>query len=61
MDESPRGQLRTPSTEAHWGSLRAAPKRVPHYGRDRSDRATWGAASRRPKLLPKSIFAHSTA
>eukprot|EP00969_Alexandrium_andersonii_P076741 3383441-Alexandrium_andersonii.AAC.1 len=28
--------------------------------RERSDRATWGAASRRPKLLRESIFAHSS-
>eukprot|EP00969_Alexandrium_andersonii_P233339 10301835-Alexandrium_andersonii.AAC.1 len=48
MAESPRGQGRTPSTEAHWGLFRASAKWAPHSGRDRSDRATWGAASPRP-------------
>eukprot|EP00969_Alexandrium_andersonii_P358114 15450311-Alexandrium_andersonii.AAC.1 len=61
MAESPRGQGWPPCAEARWGPLRAAPKRAPYYGRKRSDRATWSAASRRPKLLCKGIFAHSTA
>eukprot|EP00969_Alexandrium_andersonii_P361801 15458349-Alexandrium_andersonii.AAC.1 len=34
---------------------------MPYYGRERSDRATLGAASRHPKLPRKRIFAHSTA
>eukprot|EP00969_Alexandrium_andersonii_P288069 12735607-Alexandrium_andersonii.AAC.1 len=57
MVDSPRGQGQTPSAKAYWGPLRAAPTRAPYRGRERSDRVTWGAASRRPKLLCKSIFA----
>eukprot|EP00969_Alexandrium_andersonii_P015209 664192-Alexandrium_andersonii.AAC.1 len=35
-----------PVRGASLGPLRAASRRTPHYGRERSDRATWGAASR---------------
>eukprot|EP00969_Alexandrium_andersonii_P188447 8327584-Alexandrium_andersonii.AAC.1 len=35
--EMPLGQGRSPSREAHWAPLRAAPKRAPCYGRGRSD------------------------
>eukprot|EP00969_Alexandrium_andersonii_P121840 5386835-Alexandrium_andersonii.AAC.1 len=61
MAGSPHGRGLTPSTDVHWGPLKAAPKRAPNHGRQRSDRATWGATSWRPKLLRRSIFAHSTA
>eukprot|EP00969_Alexandrium_andersonii_P087124 3843532-Alexandrium_andersonii.AAC.1 len=47
MAESPCGQGRTPSAEAHGGLLRAAPKQAAHRGRERSDRASWGAVSAR--------------
>eukprot|EP00969_Alexandrium_andersonii_P290559 12842581-Alexandrium_andersonii.AAC.1 len=59
MAESPHGQGRTPSTEAHWGPLRAAPKRVPHYGRRCFYTATWGAAKRHAKSLCQDALVHS--
>eukprot|EP00969_Alexandrium_andersonii_P265884 11750812-Alexandrium_andersonii.AAC.1 len=41
--------------------LGAASRRAPYYGRERSDRATLGAASWLPMLRCASIFAHSAA
>eukprot|EP00969_Alexandrium_andersonii_P358520 15451166-Alexandrium_andersonii.AAC.1 len=41
----------SPSTEALQSPLGATSRRAPYSGRERFDRATWGAASRRPKLL----------
>eukprot|EP00969_Alexandrium_andersonii_P050211 2203445-Alexandrium_andersonii.AAC.1 len=61
MAESPHGQGKTPFTGARSGPRRAAPEQAPYQRRERSDRAIWGAASRRPELLCKSFFAHSTA
>eukprot|EP00969_Alexandrium_andersonii_P117212 5183923-Alexandrium_andersonii.AAC.1 len=60
MAEAPHGRRRTPP-EAHWDPLRAAPKQAPYYGRERSDRATWGTASQCPELPCKSIFARGPA
>eukprot|EP00969_Alexandrium_andersonii_P295921 13079688-Alexandrium_andersonii.AAC.1 len=53
MAEAPKGgQL--PSTEALQSPLGAASRRAQYYGRERSDRATLGAASRCPTLLCES-------
>eukprot|EP00969_Alexandrium_andersonii_P300969 13306110-Alexandrium_andersonii.AAC.1 len=58
MADSPRGQGRTPSTEAQWAPLRAAPQRAPYYGRRFFCTATWVAAKRRPKSLCRSTLAN---
>eukprot|EP00969_Alexandrium_andersonii_P205379 9074511-Alexandrium_andersonii.AAC.1 len=59
MAESPLGRGRASCAEARNGPLRAVLKQAPHRIQQRSDRATWGAAPRRPKLLCKSVFARS--
>eukprot|EP00969_Alexandrium_andersonii_P250274 11060730-Alexandrium_andersonii.AAC.1 len=41
--------------------FQATSRRAQHNWREHSDRATWGAALRRPKLLCERIFAHSKA
>eukprot|EP00969_Alexandrium_andersonii_P373910 15485066-Alexandrium_andersonii.AAC.1 len=55
------GEGRIADTEAHWGFLGATSGWALYCGWERSDRATWGAASWHPKLLRKSIFAQRTA
>eukprot|EP00969_Alexandrium_andersonii_P365747 15466924-Alexandrium_andersonii.AAC.1 len=54
-------QTHTHTTDAHRGPLGATPKRAPHRVRERSDGATWGGASRRPKSPHESISAHGAA
>eukprot|EP00969_Alexandrium_andersonii_P134754 5961568-Alexandrium_andersonii.AAC.1 len=61
MAESPRGQGRTPSTEAHRGPRRVAAKRAPYCGRRCFCRAAWRAAKRRPKALCHSALARTAA
>eukprot|EP00969_Alexandrium_andersonii_P123194 5444850-Alexandrium_andersonii.AAC.1 len=56
MAESHRGRGRTTGIPSE-----LTPKRAPFCGRECLDRATWGAASRRPRLLWERIFARSAA
>eukprot|EP00969_Alexandrium_andersonii_P227604 10050952-Alexandrium_andersonii.AAC.1 len=52
MADSPRGHVRTQSTKAHWGILRAASKQAPCYRkRVLFYAAAWGAAKRRSEPL----------
>eukprot|EP00969_Alexandrium_andersonii_P064237 2829498-Alexandrium_andersonii.AAC.1 len=61
MAESPRGQGWTPSTEAPWGPLRAAPRLAPCHGQRCVYTATRGSAKWRPQLFCQNALAHSVA
>eukprot|EP00969_Alexandrium_andersonii_P049488 2172226-Alexandrium_andersonii.AAC.1 len=57
MAETPRREANPPSTAVLGSPHGAASRRAPHYGRERSDRGTLGAA----KLQGECVFACSTA